>query len=46
MKKVYTNEELTNAITNLMTIIEGQTGLLLHIIKQLEYEIERLKKQL
>lgn len=44
MKKVYTNEELTNAVSNLMTIIEQQTGILLHIIKQLKYEIERLKK--
>lgn len=44
MKRVYTNEELTNAVTNLVTIIEGQTGLLLSIIKQLECEIERLKK--
>lgn len=44
MKKVYTNEELTNAVSNLMTIIEKQTGILLHIIKQLKYEIEMLKK--
>lgn len=46
MKRVYTNEELTNAITNLTTIIEGQTGVLLSVIKQLKCEIEMLKKQL
>ena len=27
MKKAYTNEELTNAVSNLMTIIEEQTGI-------------------
>ncbi len=43
MKRVYTNEELTNAVNNLITIIEKQGGFLLHIIKQLEYEIEMLK---
>lgn len=46
MKKVYTNEELTNAVNNLITIIEKQGGFLLHLIRELNCEIESLKKQL
>ena len=41
--KVYTNEELTNAVQNIMYILEQHSDILYSVIKDQQEQINKLK---
>ena len=44
--KVYTNKELTNAVQNIMYILEHHSEILYSVIKEQQKEIDKLKAKI